>query len=156
MQYKLEFSACTYMSMHFIGLSRYFTWWMEMYQIKIHKNSKQKFNLFNFDKKFKLKFKKLNFYLLFLWIFIWYISIHQIKYLYKPIKCLEMRAKIKSVRKMNEIFLCIFTYNWKSDIFSTYPNFDNKWFFGYFKSLFIKCHTHMNILSQKYKIKAFW
>ena len=28
----------------------------------------------------------------------------------QAIKCLEMRAKVKSVRKINEIFLCIFTY----------------------------------------------
>ena len=48
----------------------------------------------------------------------WYISIHHVKYLDKPLKCLEMKAKIKSVRKNNEIFLCIFTYTWKSDIFS--------------------------------------
>ena len=91
---------------------------------------------------------------------IWGISFHNLKYLDKPIKCLEMRAKIKSVRKINEIFLCIFTYIWKLDIFSTYLNFDKKWFFGYFKSLFIKCNTHMNILPhiswQKYEIKAIW
>ena len=46
----------------------------------------------------------------------WYISIHHVKYLDKPIICLEMRAKIKSVRKINEILLCFFTYIWKSDI----------------------------------------
>ena len=49
--------------------------------------------------------------------FIWGISFHNLKYLDKPIKCLEMRAKIKSVRKFNEIFLYIFTYIQKSDIF---------------------------------------
>ena len=43
-------------------------------------------------------------------LFIWYISLHHLTYLDKPIKCLEMRAKIKSVQKINEIFLCIFTY----------------------------------------------
>ena len=43
-------------------------------------------------------------------LFIWDITFHYLKYLDKPIKCLEMRAKIKSVRKINEIFLCIFTY----------------------------------------------
>ena len=42
--------------------------------------------------------------------FFWYISFHHVKYLDKPIKCLEMRAKRKSVWKNNEIFLCIFTY----------------------------------------------
>ena len=42
----------------------------------------------------------------------------------KTKKCLEMRANIKSVRKIHEIFLCIFTYIWKFDIFSTYLNFD--------------------------------
>ena len=66
--------------------------------------------------------------------FIWGISFHNLKYLDKPIKCLEMRAKIKSVRKTNEIFLCIFTYNWKSDIFSKYLNLTKNIFklgFGY-------------------------
>ena len=42
--------------------------------------------------------------------FIWGITFHNLKYLDKPIKCLEMRAKIKSVRNINKIFLCIFTY----------------------------------------------
>ena len=36
-----------------------------------------------------------------------------------------MRAKIKSVRKINEILLCIFTYIQKSDIFSIYLYFDD-------------------------------
>ena len=35
-----------------------------------------------------------------------------------------MRANQRSVRKINEIFLCIFTYISKSDTFSTYLNFD--------------------------------
>ena len=35
--------------------------------------------------------------------FIWGITFHNLKYLDKPIKCLEMRANIKSVRKINEI-----------------------------------------------------
>ena len=78
--------------------------------------------------------------------FIWGISFHNLKYLDKPIKCLEMRAKIKSVRKINEIFLCIFTYIWKLDIFSTYLNFDKKWFFGYFKSQISKCSYITSIL----------
>ena len=101
----------------------------------------------NFSAKFT-KFKKLNFYVFFnTSFFIWGFSFHNLEYLDKPIKCLEMRAKIKSVRKINEIFLCIFTYIRKSDIFSTYLNFDEKLIFGYFKSLFIKCPIHMNILS---------
>ena len=79
-------------------------------------------------------------------LFIWGISFHNLKYLDKPIKCLEMRAKIKSVRKINEIFLCIFTYIWKLDIFSTYLNFDEKWFFGYFKSQISKCPIYTKIL----------
>ena len=71
---------------------------------------------------FLAKFKKLNFYLSFYGffntsLFIWYISIHHVKYLDKPIKCLEMRAKIKSVRKINEIFF----------VFS--PIFENRTFF---------------------------
>ena len=72
-------------------------------------------------------------------LFIWYISNHHVKYLDKPIKCLEMRAKIKSGRTINEIFLCICTYIWKSDIFSTFLNFDKKYFFDYFKSQISKC-----------------
>ena len=51
-----------------------------------------------------LKFKK---YLFLQNLFIWGISFHNLKYLDKPIKCLEMRAKIKSVRKIYKIFLCI-------------------------------------------------
>ena len=42
---------------------------------------------------------------------------HNLKYLDKPIKCLQMRAKIKSVRNMNKISICIFTYIEKLDIF---------------------------------------
>ena len=78
--------------------------------------------------------------------FIWGITFHNLKYLDKLIKCLEMRAEIKPVRKINKIFLCIFTYIWKSDIFSTYLNFDEKWFFGHFKSQISKCPNHIRIL----------
>ena len=46
-------------------------------------------------------------------------------------KYLEIRAKIKSVKKINKIFLCILTYIWKYDIFSTYLNFDEICLFGY-------------------------
>ena len=42
--------------------------------------------------------------------FIWYISIHQVKYLDKPIKCLEMRAKVKSVRKKKSKFNFVVDY----------------------------------------------
>ena len=56
--------------------------------------------------------------------FIWGITFYNLKYLDKPIKCLKLRANQRSVRKINEIFLCIFTYISKSDIFSTYLNFD--------------------------------
>ena len=65
---------------------------------------------------------------------IFWISVHNLKYLDKLIKCLKMRANQRSVRKINEIFLCIFTYISKSDIFSTYLNFDNFFVVGYFKS----------------------
>ena len=84
--------------------------------------------------------------LFFTYSFIWGISYHNLKYLDKPIKCLEMRAKWKSVRKINEIFLCIFTYIWKLDIFSTYPNFDETWFFGYFKTQISKLQSIRKIL----------
>ena len=59
-----------------------------------------------------------------------------------------MRANIKSVRKINEIFLCIFTYIQKSDIFSTYLNFYENIFFGYFKSQISKCHIHKERLKK--------
>ena len=75
-------------------------------------------------------------------LFSLYISIHNLKYLENPIKCLEMRAKIKSVRKINEIFLCIFNYIRKSDIFSKYLNFDKKYYFAYFNSQISKCHIY--------------
>ena len=56
--------------------------------------------ILNFKLIFSSKFNKLNFYVDLLWIFntrafIWYISIHHVKYMDKPIKCLEMRPKIK-------------------------------------------------------------
>ena len=79
--------------------------------------------------------------------FILGITFHNLKYLDKLIKCLEMRAKIRSVRKINEIFLCIFIYIWKLEIFSTYLNFDEKWFFGYFKSQISKPNTLRYILN---------
>ena len=81
-----------------------------------------------------------------IFIFIWGITFHHLKYLDKPIKCLEMRAKIKLVRKINEFFLCIFIYIWKLDIFSTYLNFDEKWFFCYFKSQISKLSYITSIL----------
>ena len=65
---------------------------------------------------------------------IWGITFHNLKYLDKPIKCLEMRANIKSVRKINEIFLCIFTYIKKIWHFFHIPQFLRIFFFGYFKS----------------------
>ena len=78
--------------------------------------------------------------------FIWGITFHNLKYLDKSIKCLEMRAKIKSVRKINEIFHCIFTYIWKKNIFPAYFNLDKKRFFGYFKSQISKCSYITSIL----------
>ena len=38
--------------------------------------------------------------------FIWGIAFYNLKYQDRLIKCLEIRAKIKSVWKINEIFLC--------------------------------------------------
>ena len=55
-------------------------------------------------------------------------------------------SKNKSVRKIKKIFLCIFNFIWKSDISSTYLNFDEKWFFGHFKSQISKCPNHIRIL----------
>ena len=99
-------------------------------------------------------------------LFIWYISIRLVKYLDKPIRCLEMKAKIKSVRKINEIFLCIFTYIYKSESLSTYLNFDKKCLFGYFQILITKCPSISRLLpqvlglrmlpSQRYKAKLFY
>ena len=43
--------------------------------------------------------------------FVWCISLHNLIYLDKPIKCLEIRAKTKLPWNIYEIFLCIFTYN---------------------------------------------
>ena len=136
-------------SRHFIGASRYFTWWMELYQIKrpVLKNPwkfKIKIQFLEFWQKFKLKFKILQkiwfleFLIQFHWIYLIQvllfggITFHNLKYLDKPIKCVEMRAKTKSVRKISEILLYIFTYIWKSQIFSTFLNFYEKCFVGYF------------------------
>ena len=73
--------------------------------------------------------------------FIWGITFHNLKYLDKPIKCLEMRAKIKSVRKINEIFLCIFTYIWKPAILSPYLNFDKIFFLVILKAKYQNVQT---------------
>ena len=126
-------------SRHFIGLSRYFRLWKVMPQIK--EPVSNKFN------KIELKiqeiiffFKILNFYLNFQqnsrnWIFIlnfhgffytspfiWYISIHHVKYLDKPIKCLEMRAKIKSVRKylVSNLIILEFDCFLKNNVFLSF------------------------------------
>ena len=56
--------------------------------------------------------------------FIWGITFHNLKYL-------------------DHIIL---DYILKSDIFSTYINFDEKCFFGYFKSQVSKCPNHIRIL----------
>ena len=79
--------------------------------------------------------------------FIWGITFHNLKYRHKPIKCLEMRTKIKSVWKIKKIFLCIFSYIWKSGIFSIYLNFDNIVFFVYFKSQISKCSNYIKLLT---------
>ena len=50
-------------------------------------------------------------------------------------------------------FLCIWTYIWKSDIFSKYLIFDEKCFFGHFKSQISKCHTHIVMLKQVLGLK---
>ena len=120
---------------HFIGLSRYFRLWKVMPQIKepvsnkfnkielkiqeIIFSSKSWIFYLNFCQNSRNLIFILNFHRFFYTSpFIWYISIHHVKYLDKPIKCLEMRAKIKSVWKIFLcIFRCIFTYMWKSDVF---------------------------------------
>ena len=50
------------------------------------------------------------------------------------------------ILNINKIFLCISTYIWKLDIFSTYLNFNEKWFFGYFKREISKCSYITSIL----------
>ena len=59
-----------------------------------------------------------------------------------------MRAKIKSVRKINDIFLYIFTYILKSDIFSTFLNFYEKCVFGHFQGLISKSYTYRNLAAK--------
>ena len=59
-----------------------------------------------------------------------------------------MRAKIKSVWYIIEIFLCILDYICKSDIFSTYPNLDETNVFCYFKGQTSKCHIHKELLKK--------
>ena len=107
---------------HFIGLSRYFRIWKVITQIKnlnqinsIKLNYKLKKSIFckilNLNFNFSFKFKNLNFYLEFVSLFMWYISIHHIQYLDKPIKCLKMRTNIKSKgisKILSSVFLFIF------------------------------------------------
>ena len=122
-----EWFSFALISRHFIGSSSYFTWWMEMYQIKrlVLKNPwkfKIKIQFLEFWRKIHVKiqdfeekmvswiFNSISLNLFHTGSFIWDITFHNLKYLDKPIKCLEMTAKIKSVWKIIEIFLCIFTY----------------------------------------------
>ena len=70
------------------------------------------------------------------------------------IKCLEMRAKIKSVRKNNEILFCIFTYIWKLDILSTYLNFIEKWVFVTLKAKYQNLPNYGNIKTPRDKYSA--
>ena len=99
----------------------------------------------NFGEKFKFKLKKLqknnswifnsiSLNLFYACSFIWDINFHNLKYLAKPIKCLKIRVKVKLVRKINEIFLCIFTYIFKLGILFIHLNFEEKYLFGYFKA----------------------
>ena len=114
-------------SRHFIGLFRHFTWCMEMYQMKrlALKNPwkfKIKIQFFEIWWKIQVKiqdsdkkmvswiFNSISLNLFYACSFIWDINFHNLKYLAKPIKCLKIRVKVKLVRKINEIFLCIFTY----------------------------------------------
>ena len=68
----------------------------------------------SFDKEFKLKFKSfqksiagifnsISLNLFDTGSFILGITFHDLKYLDKPIKCLEIRAKMKSVQKFNQL-----------------------------------------------------
>ena len=86
--------------------------------------------ILNFNLNFRQKSRNWIFILNFHWFFhtspfIWYISIHLVKYLDKPIKCLEMRAKIKSARQINVENM---TFSPNSSILM------KKCFFCYFKS----------------------
>ena len=120
--------------------------------MKLNSNIEKSFfyNILNLNLNLSSKMKKLKFYseiyeFVNANLFSWYIFIHHVKYLDKLIKCLEMRAKMKSVRKINEIFLCILTYIWKFDIFSKFLNFDEKWFCWLFWKPNIKMsHIYQN------------
>ena len=76
----------------------------------------------------------------------WFILIHPIKDMDSKIKCLEMRAKTISVRKINENLLCVFAFIWKSDIFSTFSNRKTIFFQINFKSLISKFPNYIRIL----------
>ena len=74
-------------------------------------------------------------------LFIWYISIHHVKYLDKPIKCLEMIAKIKSVQKIYEIFF-VFALIFENQTF--FPNtsiLTKNVFFGILKAEYQNVQT---------------
>ena len=78
--------------------------------------------------------------------FIWSISFQNLKYLDKPIKCLEMRAKIKSVRTINEIFI-LFSFTFKNRTWFPHSSILMKnVFFGYFKCQISKCQDLSEIL----------
>ena len=123
-------------SRHFIGLLRYFRLWKVMPQIR--KPVSKKFNEINlkiqetifaiywiftwiFHQNSRKWIFNTNFYWFFyIILFIWYISIHHVKYLDKPIKCLEMRANIKSVRKGIGSKFIYYAERLKN-IFNTFP-----------------------------------
>ena len=132
-----------------------------MYQIKrlVLENPwkfKIKIQFLEFWRKFQVKiqyFKK-NGFLIFNSIlsnlchtsfFIWGITFHNLKYLAKPIKCIKMRANIKSVGKLMR-FSFVFSLIFKIGIFFHIPQFWRKMFFGYFKSPIFKCLNHIKIL----------
>ena len=113
-------------SRHFISLSRYFRLWKVMPQIKepVSNEFKKYFFLqeseiftWIFHQNTRNCKKSMSWIFNSIWLnlfntcsFIWGITFHNLKYLDKLIKCLERRANIKSVRKIIESFLCIFTY----------------------------------------------
>ena len=70
--------------------------------------------------------------------FIWCIPLHPVKHEDSSIRCLGMRANIKSAWRVNKIFVYIFTHIRKLHVFPHIPQFCWKMLFWLFSKLNIK------------------
>ena len=75
--------------------------------------------------------------------FLWHNYPLPVNYRTKPIKCLEMRAKIITVRQIIEIFICKLRFIQHLENFRICTNFDKKCL----KDSYILCNNQMKNVS---------